>query len=99
MRSNARQKTRLENPIAPVKAKAAYSAPLCRYIAHHKTVAVAEGLLASPRTAQEVLVTGLMRHLKQDEAFRSLAKEAEHQSPYRALPGGMQRLRVVLRDH
>jgi ParB family chromosome partitioning protein len=35
-----------ENPIAPVKAKAAYSAPLCRYIAHHKTVAVAEVLLA-----------------------------------------------------
>jgi len=31
-----------ENPIAPPKAKVAYSAPLCRYIAHHKTVAVAE---------------------------------------------------------
>jgi ParB family transcriptional regulator, chromosome partitioning protein len=74
-----------ENPIAPLKVKAAYSAPLCRYIAHHKTVAVAEVFLASPRTAQEVLVTGLMRHLEQHEAFRTLAKEAEPQSAYRAL--------------
>jgi len=74
-----------ENPVAPPKVKAAYSGTLCKYIAHHKTVAVAEVLLASPRTAQEVLVTGLMRHLRQDEAFRTLAKEAERQSGYRAL--------------
>jgi len=30
-----------ENPAAPPKAKAAYSTPLCRLIAHHKTLAEA----------------------------------------------------------
>jgi ParB family chromosome partitioning protein len=74
-----------ENPAAPVKVKVAYPKSLCGYIAHHKTLAVAEILLANPRAAQEVLVTGLMRHLKQDEAFRTLAKEADRQSAYRAL--------------
>ena len=39
------------NPIAPPKVKAAYSGTLCKYIAHHKTTAVAEVLLASPRAA------------------------------------------------
>ena len=45
-----------ENPIAPVKVKAAYSKPLCGYIAHHKAAALAEILLASPRAAQEVMI-------------------------------------------
>jgi ParB family chromosome partitioning protein len=74
-----------ENPIAPVKAKAAYSAPLCRYIAHHKTVAVAEILLASPRAAQEVLIVRTLNGLRLHEAFPALSKEAEPQSAYRVL--------------
>jgi ParB family chromosome partitioning protein len=74
-----------ENPIAPVKAKAAYSAPLCRYIAHHKTAAVAEILLASPRTAQEVLIVRTLGGLRLHEAFAALGKEAETQSAYRVL--------------
>jgi ParB family chromosome partitioning protein len=74
-----------ENPNAPVKAKAAYSAPLCRYIAHHKTVAVAEILLASSRTAQEVLIVRTLKGFRLHEAFSNLGKEAETQSAYRVL--------------
>ena len=74
-----------ENPIAPVKVKAAYSAPLCRYIAHHKTAAVAEILLASPRTAQEVLIVRTLNGLRLHEAFPALGKEAEPQGAYRVL--------------
>ena len=71
----------VENPIAPPKVKAAYSAPLCRYIAHHKTVAVAEVLLASPRAAQEVLTVQALKSLRIHPAFAALAKE-EWQSAY-----------------
>jgi ParB family transcriptional regulator, chromosome partitioning protein len=74
-----------ENPIVPVKPKAAYSAPLCRYLAHHKTVAVAEILLASPRTAQEVLIVHTLNGLRLHEAFPALGKEAEPQGAYRVL--------------
>jgi ParB family chromosome partitioning protein len=45
-----------DNPIAPRKPKPAYSAVLCAYIAHHKTAAVQELLLACPRKAKEVAV-------------------------------------------
>jgi len=71
------------NPVAPVKA--AYSKPLCQYIAHHKSVAVAEMLLASPRMAQEVMVIDMLANFKLHLAFTALAKEAEPQSAYRVL--------------
>ena len=74
-----------ENPIAPVKVKAAYSAPLCRYIAHHKTAAVAEILLGSQRTAQEVLIVRTLKAFRLHEAFPALGKEAEAQGAYRVL--------------
>ena len=45
-----------DNPVAPRKAKPAYSSALCAYIAHHKTAAVQEMLLACPRKAKEVAV-------------------------------------------
>ncbi|MCZ7641496.1 MAG: hypothetical protein M5U33_00445 [Pseudorhodoplanes sp.] len=74
-----------ENPIAPLKAKAAYSKTLCEYIAHHKTAAVAEILLSSPRAAQEVMVTRMLDGFRPHEAFKALAKEADPQGAYRAL--------------
>lgn len=74
-----------ENPIAPKKVKAAYSAPLCRYLAHHKTAAVAEILLSSPRAAQEVMIVRTLKDFRPHEAFKALAKEADPQSAYRAL--------------
>jgi ParB family transcriptional regulator, chromosome partitioning protein len=74
-----------ENPIAPPKVKASYSAPLCRYIAHHKSAAVAEILLASPRTAQEVLIVRTLKEFRLHEAFPALSKDGEAQSAYRVL--------------
>lgn len=76
-----------ENPIAPPKAKAAYSQTLCRYIAHHKTAAVAEVLLSSPRAAQEVMVVRMLKGFRPHETFRALAKEADPQGAYRVLEG------------
>ncbi|MBV8978163.1 MAG: ParB/RepB/Spo0J family partition protein [Alphaproteobacteria bacterium] len=74
-----------ENPVASVKVKAAHSKSLCAYIAHHKTAAVAETLLASPRAAQEVMTVRMVKEFQPHEAFTSLAKEAEHQSTYGVL--------------
>lgn len=76
-----------ENPIAPVKAKAVYSAPLCRYIAHHKTAAVAEILFANPRTAQEVMMVKQLTAFRPHQAIRAFEKETEPQSAYRVLEG------------
>lgn len=76
-----------ENPVAPPKAKAAYSKPLCEYIAHHKTLAVAEILLSSPRAAQEVMVVRMLKGFRSHDAVRTLAKEKEPQSAYRVLEG------------
>ncbi len=61
--------------------KAAYSAPLCRYIAHHKTVSVAEVLLSNARTAQEVLTVQTLKSLRIHPAFVTLGKEGA-QSTY-----------------
>jgi len=72
-----------ENPVAPVKA--AYSKPLCQYIAHHKSAAVAEMLFASPRMAQEVMVTAMLANFEAHPAFAALAKEPEPQNAYRVL--------------
>jgi ParB family chromosome partitioning protein len=72
-----------ENPIAPPKA--AYSKPLCQYIAHHKTAAVAEILLSSPRAAQEVMTVRMLDGFSPHAAFKALAKEADPQSAYRVL--------------
>jgi ParB family transcriptional regulator, chromosome partitioning protein len=74
-----------ENPVAPVKAKAAYSKSLCGYIAHHKAAALAEILLASPRAAQEVMIVRALTAFRLHEGFKALAKEADPQSAYRVL--------------
>lgn len=74
-----------ENPIAPIKVKAAYSAPLCRYIAHYKTAAVAEVLLASPRAAQEVMIAKQLVTFRPHQAIRAFEKDTEPQGAYRVL--------------
>jgi hypothetical protein len=68
-----------DNPIAPRKPKAAYSAVLCAYIAHHKTAAVQELLLACPRKAKEVAVVDRLMQLRPHAAMMAAAKEAEPQ--------------------
>jgi len=74
-----------DNPVAPSKPKASYSAPLCRYIAHHKSAAVAEVMLADPRKAREVAVVHLLDGLRVHEAIRALAESDEPQSAYTVL--------------
>lgn len=76
-----------ENPVAPPKVKAAYSKPLCEYIAHHKTLALAEILLSSPRAAQEVMVVRILKGFRSHDAVRVLAKEPEPQGAFRVLEG------------
>jgi ParB family chromosome partitioning protein len=76
-----------DNPIAPRKPKAAYSAVLCAYIAHHKTAAVQELLLACPRKAKEVSVVHRLMQYLPHEALTALAKEAEPQTAYAVIDG------------
>ena len=87
-RSRPRQREAVaENPVAPKKAKAAYSTPLCQYIARHKTAAVAEMLLASPRAAQEVMAVLSLKTLSLHGAFAQMAKETEPSTSYRVVKG------------
>jgi ParB family chromosome partitioning protein len=76
-----------DNPIAPRKAKAAYSAVLCATIAHHKTAAVQEMLLSNPRKAKEVAVVERLMPYVPHETLTALAKEAEPQSAYAVIEG------------
>jgi ParB family chromosome partitioning protein len=71
--------------VITAKPKAEYGRPLCQYIAHHKTAAVAELLLAQPRKAQEAMVARILAGLRLHPAFAALAKAAEPQSAYRVL--------------
>jgi ParB family transcriptional regulator, chromosome partitioning protein len=55
---------------------------LCGYIAHHKTAAVQELLLASPRKAREVAMVDRLMNMRPHEALAALAKQPEPQSAY-----------------
>ncbi|MBK6897650.1 MAG: ParB/RepB/Spo0J family partition protein [Alphaproteobacteria bacterium] len=77
--------TLAENPLAPPKAKPFYTSPLRRIIGHCKTAAVGELLLASPRTAKEVLAVLLLDAFNPHEAYREAAKHAERQRPFSVL--------------
>jgi ParB family chromosome partitioning protein len=74
-----------DSPVAPRKPKPAYSAVLCAYIAHHKTAAVQELLLACPRKAKEVAVVERLTQLRPHDALMALPKEAEPQKAYAVL--------------
>jgi ParB family chromosome partitioning protein len=85
-----------DNPIAPRKVKAAYSSGLCAYIAHHKTAAVQELLLACPRKAKEVAVVERLMQFRPHEAITALAREAEPQSAYAVLEGQVRQFASTL---
>ena len=72
-------------PGVTAKPKAEYGKPLCEYVAHHKTAALAELLLAHPRKAQETMVARMLASLRLHPAFAALAKAAEPQGAYRVL--------------
>jgi ParB family transcriptional regulator, chromosome partitioning protein len=85
-----------DNPIAPRKAKAAYSSVLCAYIAHHKSAAVQELLLACPRKAKEVAVVARLMQYRPHEALTALEKEAEPQSAYAVIDGQVRQFAAKL---
>lgn len=91
-----------ENPLAPVKAKAAYAAPLCRYIAHHKSAAVQEILLSNPRKAKEVAAVKALIALRPHACLVALAQEADPQTAYNVLDAHArlhaQRLGIVVEE-
>jgi ParB family chromosome partitioning protein len=85
-----------DNPIAPRKPKAAYSTVLSAYIAHHKTAAVQELLLACPRKAKEVAVVDRLMQYQPHEALTALEKEAEPQSAYAVIDGQVRQFAAKL---
>ena len=85
-----------DNPIAPRKAKAAYSSVLCAYIAHHKTAAVQELLLGLPAQGQGSGGGGTADAVPPHEAMTALAKEAEPQSAYAVLEGQVRQFAAKL---
>lgn len=66
-----------EHPVAPKKPTAAYSAPLCRLIAWHKSAAVSELLLADARKAREISVTVKLHSFSPHEAVTQLSGQDE----------------------
>jgi ParB family transcriptional regulator, chromosome partitioning protein len=85
-----------DNPIAPRKPKAAYSSVLCGYIAHHKTAAVQELLLACPRKAKEVAVLDRLMHYRPHEALTALEKEEKPQHAYVMIDGQVRQFAAKL---
>jgi ParB family transcriptional regulator, chromosome partitioning protein len=85
-----------DNPIAQRKPKAAYSSVLCGYIAHHKTAAVQELLLACPRKAKEVAVVERLMQYQPHQALTALEKEAEPQSAYAVIDGQVRQFAAKL---
>jgi ParB family chromosome partitioning protein len=74
-----------ENPIAPKRPKAAYAAPLCRYIGWHKSLAVQELLLANPRKAREVAVIDCLSSLELHEGVKQLGRQEQPGTSYAAI--------------
>jgi ParB/RepB/Spo0J family partition protein len=74
-----------EHPAAPVRPKAAYSVPLRRLIAWHKSAAVQELLLSDPRKAREVAVIDRLVNAVPHDGLRKLSQEREPGRAYAAM--------------
>ncbi|MCC6489506.1 MAG: ParB/RepB/Spo0J family partition protein [Candidatus Hydrogenedentes bacterium] len=74
-----------ENPIAPPKVKPSTSATLRRIVAHCKSAAIGELLLAHPRKAKEVAAVRLLTRSRPHEAYPASEKQAERQTPFAVL--------------
>lgn len=85
-----------ENPCAPVRKMATYSAPVRRYIAHHKSLAVQELLLSSPRKAKEIAVLKMLSEFTPHAGLVALAKEVEPQTSYTVINETARRFAVKL---
>lgn len=76
-----------EHPLAQREPKATYAAPLRRYIAYHKSAAVQEILLSSPRKAKEIAAVKALLELEPHACIRALSEESEMQTAYRVIEG------------
>lgn len=74
-----------DNPLAPRKPKAAYTVPLRRMLAHHKSIAVQEVLLASPRTVKDLAAIRSFMALEPHSCIAALARADDPQGAYRVL--------------
>lgn len=92
-----------ETPVAPPRARPAYSTPLCRSLAHHKSMAVQHVVLAHPRTAKEVAVLLMLRaadtpsiRLAEHPCLREFAQADAPPASYRDVEQHAMRLAVAL---
>ncbi|QQS57268.1 MAG: ParB/RepB/Spo0J family partition protein [Alphaproteobacteria bacterium] len=74
-----------DNPLAPRKPKAAYTVPLRRMLAHHKSIAVQEVLLASPRIVKDIAAIRSFMALEPHSCIAALARADDPQGAYRVL--------------
>lgn len=63
-----------ETPAAPAKKKPFYTAALCRYMGHHKSVAVQSELLGHPQLCTILLIIQLLGSRSTHEALKAFAK-------------------------
>jgi ParB family chromosome partitioning protein len=79
------RETTAEHPAAPARPKAAYSVPLRRLIAWHKSSAIQELLLSDPRKAREVAIIDRLVNATPHEGLRKLSQEREPGRAYGAM--------------
>lgn len=70
----ATAKATADNPAAPSKPKAFYATPLCRYMAHRKSVAIQTLLLSNPRKAKEVALVDRLGRLRRHACIAALSE-------------------------
>jgi ParB family chromosome partitioning protein len=92
-----------DTPLAP-RPKPPYSEMLCRYIAHHKSMAVQHLLLANPRKAREVAVLLLLGisdyvpsvNLSRHDCLATFARADETPASYESMDRQAKRLAAAL---
>lgn len=78
-------KVTADTPAAPSKPRPAYSTPLCRYMAYHKTLAVQAELLAHPRVCKILAIGGLLGNHDAHEALHAFEELDEPPASYATL--------------
>jgi ParB family chromosome partitioning protein len=74
-----------ENPLAPPKVKPSTSATLRRIVAHCKSAAIGELLLAHPRKAKEIGAVLQLTRFTPHEAYPASEKQMDRQTPFAVL--------------
>ena len=75
-------KATADTPMAPPKPRSPYSTPLCRYMAHHKTLAVQAELLAHPRVCKILAIGRLLGNHEAHDALHAFEELDEPPASY-----------------